>query len=465
MCPGDKLLHIFSHHIKKTEDQLRDILCDYMLGRLQWVERLTRIVLKDANVSVEDYIDSMSTPGISLDFCALVVLCRIYHIHVTVYTTQGLWATCRKKDIRNCLFGIIFNGSFQFMETVKIGKLEQYTHWLDEHFKAGKLPSHEHLSIPAEIKSEAKLCSVPKVLSIVNNSVLCGHGHLGIKTELKQEPTVVNYVDEALEQEARSSQEFGDNESTHEYSEDGSEHNLDNLYQSPEPMVDRTERDDNVTSGGVSVFPKPEPIGSGSEMNDSGSDTSDDDCQILKCHETVPLSDDESAFQYRSEIKIEALWEKVHECVSAATGAVLQKAWNRSECASTSETPNIIDNRNEFASTSEMSNIIEILDDLLLSCPVCEYIDKSQKKCVCHITDNHPDYRFKCWFCTRDFANFHTKYRHEREHQPPTKFCTVCGKGFYFQSELNKHVGVHSEVLPYGCTTCGKCFAQAKSLG
>ena len=288
---------------------------------------------------------------------------------------------------------------------------------------------------------------------------------LGHRDELKQEPTVVNYAHEALEQEARSSQEFGDNESTHEYSEDSSEHDLDNLYQSSEPMVDGTERDDNVTSGGVSVFPKPEPIGSDSEMNDTGSDTSDDDCQILKCHETVPLSDDESAFQYRSEIKIEALWEKAHECVSAATGAVLQKARNRSECASTSETSNIIDNRNEFASTSETSNIVEILDDLLLSCPVCEYSDKSQKKCVRHITDNHPDYRFKCRLCTRDFTNFHTKYRHEREHQPPTKFCSVCGKGFYFQSELNKHVGVHSEVLLYGCTTCGKHFTQAESLG
>ena len=39
------------------------------------MEHLTRTVLKDANVSVEDYIDSMSTPGIPLDFCALVVLC------------------------------------------------------------------------------------------------------------------------------------------------------------------------------------------------------------------------------------------------------------------------------------------------------------------------------------------------------------------------------------------------------
>ena len=74
MRPGNQLLHIFLHHIKKTEDELWTILGDYMLQRLAWVERLTRVVLKDANVSVEDYIDSMQTPGTLLNFCALMIL-------------------------------------------------------------------------------------------------------------------------------------------------------------------------------------------------------------------------------------------------------------------------------------------------------------------------------------------------------------------------------------------------------
>ena len=115
-------------------------------------------------------------------------------------------------------------------------------------------------------------------------------------------------------------------------------------------------------------------------------------------------------------------------------------------------------------STTETLNIIEIKDELLLDCPLCEYSNKSQKKCVSHITDMHPEYRFKCSLCPRDFASFHTKYRHEKEHNPPTIFCNVCGKGYYFQSELNKHSGVHSEVLPYPCRKCDKRFAQAKSL-
>ena len=72
--PGDKLIHIFTHHIQKTEDQLREILRREMLKHLDWVEKLCRVVLSEVNVSIEDYIDTMSTPGVPLDFTAIVVL-------------------------------------------------------------------------------------------------------------------------------------------------------------------------------------------------------------------------------------------------------------------------------------------------------------------------------------------------------------------------------------------------------
>ena len=38
---------------------LGNILGDYMLQRLAWVERLTQVVLRDTNISIEDYIDGM----------------------------------------------------------------------------------------------------------------------------------------------------------------------------------------------------------------------------------------------------------------------------------------------------------------------------------------------------------------------------------------------------------------------
>ena len=334
---------------------------------------------------------------------------------------------------------------------------EQYSKWLEDRFKNGKLPSHQQLSIPMEVKKEGKVATVPEALAIVNNALMCSHGHSQFKAE----------VNELVVQE--------DNQSTKEYSDSNGD--SDSLLNDLDTVLNNTMNDiaedvdfnpvlknamkemaeavDFELAHSVSVFPKEEQLTDRSKTHEcvemSSSDESEDECEILQCHEMVPPSDDEACIsweQYRSEIKIEALWEKAHQCVSAATSAVVNAAQGSAPTTS----------------TTEMSNVIEIKDKLLLECPVCEYSNKSQKKCVSHITDTHPEYRFKCGMCSQDFTSFHTKYRHEKEYNPPMIFCNVCGKGYYFQSELNKHAGVHSEVLLYPCNQCDKHFTQAKSL-
>ena len=74
---GDDLLHVFMHHIGKTKDQLQEILWEKMLQHLNWLEQISAVVLKEVNVSLEDYIDTMSTPGVLLDFVALMFLCCV----------------------------------------------------------------------------------------------------------------------------------------------------------------------------------------------------------------------------------------------------------------------------------------------------------------------------------------------------------------------------------------------------
>ena len=299
------------------------------------------------------------------------------------------------------------------------------------------MPSHAHTYLPSETKAEAKLCSVPEVLSIINNAVLCGHGHVGLKNEIKEEPC----SSEDMELQHELNNAFCDEDSTKEYSDDLAQE----VY---EPYTSQ------------SVFPKEEPVIDSAETQNvvlSSSEGSDDDldCEVLKCHEEMPELDEATEHppvQYRSEIKIEALWQHVHACVSAVTSAILNRDKEKLDAVSTKQMQ------------EETSDIVEIQDELLLDCPLCDFSDKSQKKCVRHIADKHLEYRYKCKICAKEFRNFHTKYRHENEHKPPTKFCGVCGKGYYFQSELNKHVAVHSEVLPYRCPSCGKHFAQAKSL-
>ena len=169
-------MHIFSHHIQKTEDQLREILRTYMLQHLQWVQHISRVILKDVTVSLEDYIDTITTPGVPIDFVAIVVLCRAYHFHLAIYTSKGVWATCQQKSITKCLFDVVYNGNFTFTETVKKFKGQEYQGWLDNRLKEGKLPSHARSCLPGEVKLETKLVTLLESIELVNNNMLCEHG-------------------------------------------------------------------------------------------------------------------------------------------------------------------------------------------------------------------------------------------------------------------------------------------------
>ena len=175
---GDELLHIFSHHISKTEDDLRDLLRTFMLGHLDWINQISEIVLTEVNVSVEDYIDSITSPGVPIDFVAIVALCRMYHIHLAVYTAKGMWSTSRERHIKNCLFGVLYRGNFEFTEVIREGSNDDYTRWLEMRQEQGKLPSHNRTAFPDEVKTEHKVFTVQEALAAVNNVCICPHGRV-----------------------------------------------------------------------------------------------------------------------------------------------------------------------------------------------------------------------------------------------------------------------------------------------
>ena len=47
---------------------------------------------------------------------------------------------------------------------------------------------------------------------------------------------------------------------------------------------------------------------------------------------------------------------------------------------------------------------------------------------------------------------------------PSVFFCQYCRKGFHFQAEMDRHVGVHSTTSPFPCSVCDKGFSLKKSL-
>ena len=103
-----------------------------------------------------------TVPHIPLPCCNL-------HVHQSL-----VWASCRTKSIKDCLFGVAYNGNFDFMETVKQGKGVDYM-WLEQQQKLGKMPSHDATNVLPEAKLESKIMTVQEALTYVNNAVVCKH--------------------------------------------------------------------------------------------------------------------------------------------------------------------------------------------------------------------------------------------------------------------------------------------------
>ena len=139
--PGDKMLHILSHFITKTEDELCKIITRYMLSRLDWFESVSCKFLQAENISVEAYIDNLRTPGTPLDLLAIFVLARLYRFHIGFFLNVGMWCTNVHKNMNACKLVLVFEGKTDFHEMYK-GGADAYLESLNYYTAKGCMPSH-----------------------------------------------------------------------------------------------------------------------------------------------------------------------------------------------------------------------------------------------------------------------------------------------------------------------------------
>ena len=140
------------HHVEHTEDQLREILQDFMLLHIEWVTSLTSTVHKYTQVPVKDYIDSITTPGVPLDFVGLMVFAAFSTYMWVCFFNNGCWCTSHEKDLSKARFGIVFHGDLKFTETVHKGWSEKYLFWIQTRQAQGKMPSHNNTHVPGLLK-------------------------------------------------------------------------------------------------------------------------------------------------------------------------------------------------------------------------------------------------------------------------------------------------------------------------
>ena len=140
---SDKTWHIFTHFIRKTEEQLRQYVQNYILQRPDWFTKVSSTYLKHLGNSVPEYVDQISTPGNALDLLGMFVLSRVYEFHFGVlFVDDTHWCTAEDNDLDKCLMKLGFRGFNKFSETCNIGQTADYLDILIRNTEQGFMPSH-----------------------------------------------------------------------------------------------------------------------------------------------------------------------------------------------------------------------------------------------------------------------------------------------------------------------------------
>ena len=121
----------------------------------------------------------------------------------------------------------------------------------------------------------------------------------------------------------------------------------------------------------------------------------------LLCRETLGAS-----FEGDRDEKINTLWQNVQATINNA-----QEAFRFDQDSAAFE-----------QSQSELEPLVQ--------CPVCLKTETMQKACLPHIKNLHPDFKFMCRLCFKEFCTYSAKYCYEKDPKPPSHFCLHCGKGF-----------------------------------
>ncbi|XP_055870985.1 zinc finger protein 729-like [Biomphalaria glabrata] len=101
-----------------------------------------------------------------------------------------------------------------------------------------------------------------------------------------------------------------------------------------------------------------------------------------------------------------------------------------------------------------------------LVCEVCNMTLTNAKEYKSHMNSHEMKRPFKCSLCDKTFKVMSCLKLHEKKRHTGEYFfkCGICNKAFIAASKLERHMRVHSGILPYACEICGKMFIDSRLL-
>ena len=76
--------HIIAHHRKIKTSQVFKHLMDWVPKHLDWIKAVGSRILQAKKIRVEDYANDITSGLVPFDELAILVVARMYHIHIGV---------------------------------------------------------------------------------------------------------------------------------------------------------------------------------------------------------------------------------------------------------------------------------------------------------------------------------------------------------------------------------------------
>ena len=89
-----------------------------------------------------------------------------------------------------------------------------------------------------------------------------------------------------------------------------------------------------------------------------------------------------------------------------------------------------------------------------LQCPntECNRVFDFVKDMNAHVTEEHPDVRFRCQYCPKSYNTYNGRYKHEHKHFELPYCCHYCSMRFLFPGLREKHERQHTQKGLLPCT-------------
>ena len=92
-------------------------MTDWVPKHLEWIKSVGSRILDAKKIRVEDYANDITSGLVPFDELAILVVARMYHIHIGIVLKDRVWYTSSAEKPEDCLLYLLFQGGVQYLDS------------------------------------------------------------------------------------------------------------------------------------------------------------------------------------------------------------------------------------------------------------------------------------------------------------------------------------------------------------